>query len=151
MHVLVTEFSSVLVQPAFWSAQAPSPSLSSLLVLEGCRVSPSSQEEAQATSIFWDYQYIYFIKWTNAQIGLWNLWSILNIYILGTSLVVQWLRLNSVNSGAPSAIPGQGTRSHMLQLRVQMPKLKDPHAATEIDDVTVKTRHSQINSNFFNF
>ena len=49
----------------------------------------------------------------------------------GTSLVVQWLRLHASNAGGPGLIPGQGTRSHMLQLKI-------PHAAT-------KTWHSQIN------
>ena len=37
--------------------------------------------------------------------------------ILGTSSVVQWLRLSAPNAGGPGSIPGQGTRSHMLQLR----------------------------------
>ena len=41
----------------------------------------------------------------------------------GTSLVVQWLRLHVPNSGGLGSIPGQGTRSHMLQLMI-------PHAAT---------------------
>ena len=31
----------------------------------------------------------------------------------------------------PGSIPGQGTRSHMPQLRVCMPQLKSPHAATK--------------------
>ena len=35
----------------------------------------------------------------------------------GTSLAVQWLRLHAPNAGVPGSIPGQGTRSHMLQLR----------------------------------
>ncbi|TEA22649.1 hypothetical protein DBR06_SOUSAS14710042, partial [Sousa chinensis] len=48
------------------------------------------------------------------------------------SLVVQWLRLCAPNAGGPGAIPGQGTRSHMLQLRVHVPQLKLPHAATKI-------------------
>ena len=34
----------------------------------------------------------------------------------GTSLVVQWLRLSAPNAGGPGSIPGQGTRSHVLQL-----------------------------------
>ena len=45
----------------------------------------------------------------------------------GTSLVVQWLRLHTPNAGDPGSIPGQGTRSHM-------PQLKIPHAATKIED-----------------
>ena len=55
-----------------------------------------------------------------------------------TSLVVQWLRLHTHNAGALGSSPGQGTRSHMPQLRVHMPQLKIPHAAT-------KTWGSQIN------
>ena len=45
---------------------------------------------------------------------------------LGTSLVVQWLRLCTPNEGGPGLIPCQGTRSHMPQLRVRTPQLKDP-------------------------
>ena len=55
----------------------------------------------------------------------------------GTSLVVQRLRLCTPNAGGLGSIPGQGTRSHILQLRVRMPQLKILHAAT-------KTQHSQI-------
>ena len=36
---------------------------------------------------------------------------------MGTSLVVQWLRLCAPNAGGPSLIPGQGIRSHMPQPR----------------------------------
>ena len=38
---------------------------------------------------------------------------------LGTSLVVQWLRLCVPSAGAAGLIPGQGTGSHM-------PQQKDP-------------------------
>ena len=55
-----------------------------------------------------------------------------------TSLGVQWLRLCAPHAPGSDLIPGQGTRSHMLQLRVHMPQLKILRAAT-------KTRHSQIN------
>ena len=48
-----------------------------------------------------------------------------------TTLVVQWLRLCAPNAGDLSSIPGQGTRSHM-------PQLKIPCA-------TIKTWCSQIN------
>ena len=37
--------------------------------------------------------------------------------ILGTSLMVQWLRLRAPDAGGLGSIPGQGTRSHMPQLR----------------------------------
>ena len=37
--------------------------------------------------------------------------------VSGTSLVDQWLRLHIPNERDPGLIPGQGTRSHMLQLR----------------------------------
>ncbi|TEA31056.1 hypothetical protein DBR06_SOUSAS9610115, partial [Sousa chinensis] len=48
------------------------------------------------------------------------------------SLVVWWLRLCTPNAGSPGSTPGQGTRSHMPQLRVHMLQLKIPHAATKI-------------------
>ena len=35
--------------------------------------------------------------------------------LLGTSLVVQWLKLHTYNAGGPGSIPGQGIRLHMLQ------------------------------------
>ena len=43
---------------------------------------------------------------------------------LGTSLVVQWLRLCAPNAGGLGSIPGQGARSHMQQLRPSAAKLK---------------------------
>ena len=49
----------------------------------------------------------------------------------GTSLVVQWLRLRAPSAGGLGSIPGRGTRSHMLQLKIL-------HAST-------KNGHSQIN------
>ena len=56
----------------------------------------------------------------------------------GTSLVVQWLRLRAFSAGGQGSIPDQGTRSQMLQLRIHVPQLKIPHAAT-------KTQCNQIN------
>ena len=41
----------------------------------------------------------------------------------GTSRVVQWLRLHVLNGGGLVTIPGQGTRSHRLQLKI-------PHVGT---------------------
>ena len=35
------------------------------------------------------------------------------------------------NAGGPGSIPGQGTRFHVLQLRVHMPELKIPHTANK--------------------
>ena len=61
-----------------------------------------------------------------------------------TSLGVQWLRLHVSNAGGLGSIPGQGTRSHMLQLRVHMPKGKILHAAS-------KTKCSQINKYIYIF
>ena len=37
----------------------------------------------------------------------------------GTSLAVQWRRLHTPNAGSLGLIPGQGTRSHMPQLRAK--------------------------------
>ena len=40
--------------------------------------------------------------------------------IAGTSLVAQWLRHHALNAGG-LGFPGEGTKRHMLQLRVGMP------------------------------
>ena len=52
------------------------------------------------------------------------------IFVMGTSLMVQWVRLHAPNAGGPGSIPGRGTRSHM-------------HAATKSSHATTKTWHSQ--------
>ena len=53
--------------------------------------------------------------------------------ILGTSLVVQWLRLQALKARGPGClIPDQGIRSYMLQGR------------SKILDAETKTQHSQI-------
>ena len=39
---------------------------------------------------------------------------------VGTSLVVQWLRLYALNAGGLGSIPDEGTRSHRPQLGVCM-------------------------------
>ena len=36
--------------------------------------------------------------------------------------MVQWLRLHTANAGGSGSIPGQGTRSHVLQLRATTAK-----------------------------
>ena len=41
--------------------------------------------------------------------------TIINTIHVGTSLAVLWLRCYSPNAGGLGSIPGQGTRSHMLQ------------------------------------
>ena len=70
--------------------------------------------------------------------------------------MIWWLRLRAPNAGDPGSIPGQGTRSHMpqlracvLQLRVRMPQLKDPACRNE--DPMCCNRRSQINKYFFFF
>ena len=44
--------------------------------------------------------------------------------------MVQWLGLHVPNAGGLGLILGQGTRSHMLQLRAHMPQLKILHATS---------------------
>ena len=46
----------------------------------------------------------------------------------GTFLMVHWLRPHGPNAGALGLIPGQGTGSHMLQLKIRhvAMKIKDP-------------------------
>ena len=58
--------------------------------------------------------------------------------IPGTSLTVEWLRLQASNGRGSGSIPGQGTRFHMPQLSIHMPQLKTLPATT-------KTQHGQIN------
>ena len=55
------------------------------------------------------------------------MFSLRNLYLPCTSLVIWWLRLHAPNAQDLGLIPGQGTRSHMLQLssRAAM-KIKDP-------------------------
>ena len=48
----------------------------------------------------------------------------LRMYIVSTSVVVQWLRLCAPNAKGPGSIPGQGTRFHM-------PQMESLHGATE--------------------
>ena len=55
-------------------------------------------------------------------------------YLFGTTWVIQGPRLCVPRSGSPGLIPGQGTRSHMSQLKIL-------HA-------TIKTQWSQINKYF---
>ena len=40
------------------------------------------------------------------------------------SLMVQWLTLHVPKAGAPGFIPGQGTRSYMLQPSICKPQLR---------------------------
>ena len=52
------------------------------------------------------------------------------------------------NGGSPSSIPGQGTRSHLQQLRVHMPQPKTSHAATETPvQPNEKTKIKKMNLN----
>ena len=62
----------------------------------------------------------------------------LKVGVHGTFLVVHLLRLCAPKAGGLSSIPGQGTRSHMPQLRVYMlhlgvwmQPLKIPHTTTK--------------------
>ena len=64
--------------------------------------------------------------------------------ITGISLVVQWLKTLYYNAGGPGSTPGQGTRSHMLQLkRPCMPQLKIPCATTDPVQPNKQTREKQ--------
>ena len=62
-----------------------------------------------------------------------------NNSILGTSLVVQWVRLHAPNAGGPGSIPGWGARSHVHAAT------KSSHATTKIPHAKTKTQCSQIN------
>ena len=60
--------------------------------------------------------------------------------IQGTSLVVQWLKLQAPHAGGLGSVTCQGTVSLMPQLRVPVRKTED-----KIPSATAKTWHSQIN------
>ena len=49
--------------------------------------------------------------------------------------MVEWQRLRGPGGGGPGSIPGQGTRPHMAQLSVYMPKLKTLHVGAKIEDL----------------
>ena len=61
----------------------------------------------------------------------------------GTSLV-QWLRLRAPRAGGPGSTPGQGTRSHMPQLRVHTQQLKIPHTAMKTQCRQIKERKGRL-------
>ena len=63
---------------------------------------------------------------------------------VGTSLVVQWLRLHASTARGPGSIPGWGTGSHMPQLRVLMLQQK-----LKILSATTETLHSQIYTHIY--
>ena len=46
-------------------------------------------------------------------------------WVQGTSLVIQWGRLYAPNVGDLGSIPGQGSRSHMIQLRPSTAKINN--------------------------
>ena len=62
---------------------------------------------------------------------------------LGTSTVVQWLRLSVPSAGGLGSLPGQGTRSHKPQLRVHRPGLNIPHATTKIKTPSAATKNPE--------
>ena len=58
--------------------------------------------------------------------------SVLKMGSRGTSLKVQWPRFHAPNAEGTGSIPGQGTRSHTLQLRPGIAKLKKKKWAHDI-------------------
>ena len=59
-----------------------------------------------------------------------NFHLIVREFCVGTSLVIQWVRLRAPNAGGRGWIPGRGTRSRM-------------YATTKIPRAATKTRCSQ--------
>ena len=58
--------------------------------------------------------------------------------------MVQWLRLCAPDAGGLGSIPGQGNRSHMLQLRVCMPQ-----GRWKILCAATKTKHIKKQRHYF--
>ena len=61
--------------------------------------------------------------------------------LIGTSLVVQWLRIHAPNAGSLGSLPAQAIRSHMPELKV-FHRLQQ---IVKILHVATKTWCSQIN------
>ena len=57
--------------------------------------------------------------------------------------MVQWQRLRDSNAEGLGSIPGQGTRPHILQLKVFMSQLRVCIPQLKIPCATPKTWHSQ--------
>ena len=49
--------------------------------------------------------------------------------------MVQWLRLHAPNAVGPGLVPGQGTKSHMLQLRPRTAKTNKQTNKKPIDRI----------------
>ena len=60
-----------------------------------------------------------------------------------TSLAAQWLRLCAPSAGS---IPGQGTKSHVQQLRARVQQLKTPHVAMKIPCAATKVQRNPRNT-----
>ena len=60
--------------------------------------------------------------------GLWG--HLFKIHVLGTYLIVQWLRLLTPSARDPGSVPGQGIRSHMLQLKILQWRSKSPPSSS---------------------
>ena len=67
--------------------------------------------------------------------------------MLGISLAVQWLKLHAPNAGGLGSIPGQGTASHMQQLRAFTPPLRIPQTAMRSSHRATMTQCSQKKKN----
>ena len=65
-------------------------------------------------------------------------------FFSGTSLGVQWLRLSAPNEVGLGSIPGQGTGSYMLQIRVHLPKLKISRAITKISHIQINIGEKMV-------
>ena len=69
-----------------------------------------------------------------------SLWIFQKHIVEGTSLVVQWLRLLAPNARGLNSIPGQGTRSHMPQLRL---------SSNSEQNILLRTKSKLYNNMFF--
>ena len=65
--------------------------------------------------------------------------------------MVQWLRLHGPNAGGLGSLPGQGTRSHMLQRRVHLPQLKIVDAVSRPGTVKLKIKKPVASLNGKNY
>ena len=102
-------------------------------------MSPELAGEFFTTSTTWEAPSIYITTEIRKNTYIFKVLRI-KWGLSGTSLVVQWLRLQARKEGGSGSMPSQGTRSHVLQGR-----WKTPHATTKglFSHAPLKTPHAE--------
>ena len=108
---------------------------------KGIRNSSSSSSFLLSIEVLMDGIPLRWYKWRNVKEEIFT-WGTLGVKTtrMGTSVVLQWLRLHAPNAGGPGSIPHRGTRSHMLQLKI--PRAATKPQCSQIDKYFSKKREN---------